>query len=225
VLKGQQIDTVMRSFLKLSAKHQAIPIGNLRVQVPVPPEQQESGDRLSFWWAITSAAIALSRRLEEMGDLVGERAIELGCGVGLVGCTAALLGATVTFSDYVEDALAFSRETCRLNPVRLGAVRFERLDWEKPEGAGTFSLVLGSEIAYDYFTHAALIRLIDRILEPTGITLLAERKRLVVSRLLGRLTHRGYRVSESVTPVAVSGFPEQEISIFTIYRACPRETD
>jgi predicted nicotinamide N-methyase len=203
----------------------SIPIGSLSLRVPVPPEQRESGDRISFWWGITSAAIALSRRLEEMGNLAERHAIELGCGVGLVGCTAALLGATVTFTDYVEDALAFSRETCRLNGVKSGAVRFERLDWEDPGRVGTYSLVLGSEIAYDYFTHGALIGLMDQIFAPEGIALLAERKRLAVSRLLGRLAHRGYGVSESVIPVAVSGFPEQEISIFEISRAGSQQSD
>jgi hypothetical protein len=112
-----------------------------------------------------------------------------------------------------------------LNGVKSGAVRFERLDWEDPGRVGTYSLVLGSEIAYDYFTHSALIGLMDQIFAAKGIALLAERKRLAVSRLLGRLSHRGYRVSESVAPVTVAGFPEQEISIFEIYRAGPQQTD
>ena len=160
--------------------------------------------------------------LKEMGDLSGQNAIELGCGIGLVGCTAALLGASVTFTDYVDDALSCARETCRLNGVERDTVHFERLEWEDPGNVSPYSLVLGSEIAYDYFTHSALIRLIDRILDPCGTALLAERKRLAVSRFLGRLTGKGYSVSETLRHIAVPGLPEQTISVFRVERLCSR---
>ncbi|MEW6138683.1 MAG: methyltransferase domain-containing protein [Thermodesulfobacteriota bacterium] len=205
-------------------KQISVPIGSLNIRLPVPPEQTESGDRISFWWGITSAAVALSLYLERTGDLSGERVIELGCGLGLAGCTAALLGAEVTFTDYVEAALTFARETCQLNDVPPDNVRFKLLDWDEPAGVETFGLVLGSEIAYDYFTHGSLVRLIDEILALNGTALLAERKRLAVSRFLGRLISRGLVTSETVVPVAVPGFPEQTISIFRIERNDTRQS-
>lgn len=199
-------------------KWTSVPVGGLNIRLPVPPDQSESGDRISFWWGITSAAVALSGYLERSGDLSGERVIELGCGLGLAGCTAALLGAEVTFTDYVEAPLTFAGETCRLNGVPMQNARFKLLDWDEPAGVETFSLVLGSEIAYDYFTHGSLVRLMDKILGHKGTALLAERKRLAVSRFLGRLTSRGFVTSETVVPVAVPGFPEQTISVFRIER-------
>lgn len=196
----------------------SLPIGRLRVSIAGPRDQAESGDRISFWWGLTSAAIALSRYLEAGGTLRGERIVELGCGLGLAGITAGLLGAKVTFTDYVVTALAHAELNCRLNGVRSAMTDFVTLDWEDPGDIGRFDLVLGSEVLYDYFTHSALIDLLGRILEPNGTILFADRKRLVVSRFLGRLTGKGFKCTEETMPVRIEGFPEQDVTIFALNR-------
>jgi predicted nicotinamide N-methyase len=194
----------------------SISIGRLRVFMAGPRDQSESGERISFWWGLTSAAVALSRHLEARGALRGERIVELGCGLGLAGITAGLLGAKVTFTDYVATALAHAEQNCRLNGVASAMADFVPLDWEDPGDIGKFSLALGSEILYDYFTHSALIDLLERILEPNGTILFADRKRLVVSRFLGRLAGKGFKCTEETIPVRIEGFPEQDITIFAL---------
>ena len=79
----------------------SIPIGSLDVRMLAPRRREESDSRISFWWGITSAAIALARHMEARGSLRGQRVVELGCGLGLAGITAGLLGADVLFTDYV----------------------------------------------------------------------------------------------------------------------------
>ena len=196
-----------------------VPVSDLRIRIMAPATRDESGDRLSFWWGLTSAAVALSRNLGQLGDLSGTRVIELGCGLGLAGITAGLRGASVTFTDYMPEALDFARRNAALNGLKSERTRFVRIDWDEPHELGTFPLIVGSEIVYDYFTHGSLIHLMDRLTAPYGRVLLAERKRLAVSRFLGRLTHKGFvSSSETMVDLSMPGFPDQRITVFSLQR-------
>ncbi len=196
----------------------AIPIGSLDVRMLAPRRREESDSRISFWWGVTSAAIALGRHMEARGSLRGQRVVELGCGLGLAGITAGLLGADVLFTDYVPEALDFARKNAELNGLTGQTIKTALLDWEDPGKMEPFNIVLGSEILYDYFFHGSLFKLLQSILEPGGTIILADRKRLVVTRFLGRLADRGFRCVETRSQVGLAGFPEQEISIFTLDR-------
>ena len=181
-----------------------------------PRRREESDSRISFWWGITSAAVALARHIEAGGSLHGRRVVELGCGLGLAGIAAGLKGADVLFTDYVIEALEFGLRNAKMNGLTDQAVKSALLDWEDPGEIERFNIVLGSEILYDYFFHGSLIKLLRTILEPGGTIILADRKRLVVTRFLGRLVDVGFRCVETKSQVALAGFPEQEISIFTL---------
>ena len=153
-----------------------------------PRSREESDSRISFWWGVTSAAIALGRHMEAHGSSHGQRVVELGCGLGLAGITAGLLGADVLFTDYVPEALDFARQNAELNGLTGQTIKTALLDWEDPGKMEPFNIVLGSEILYDYFFHGSLFKLLQSILEPGGTIILADRKRLVgdpFSRALG----------------------------------------
>jgi predicted nicotinamide N-methyase len=200
------------------AEEIVIPVGTLSVRMCAPIEAEEIPDRLTFWWGITSAAVALARHLESSGGLSGESVLELGCGMGLAGVTAGLLGGRVTFTDYVEDALGFARRNSMLNGLNETVTRYRVMDWENPLNHGTFSLVLGSEVVYDYFFHGCLQTLLERLLSPNGRVVLADRKRLCVSRFVGRMVGRGFLCEQTTSRVELEGFPDQEITIFTLRR-------
>ncbi|MBI5568457.1 MAG: methyltransferase domain-containing protein [Desulfomonile tiedjei] len=195
-----------------------VPVGGLDVRVLVPAGQEDSVDRITFWWGVTSAAVVLSRHLERMGSLAGESVVELGCGLGLAGITAGLLGATVTFTDYVADALKHARRNSEINGLNRGRTSFSVLDWEHPGKREQFSLVLGSEVVYDYFSHGALVKLLEVLMRPGGRILLADRKRLCVSRFLGRMIDKGFACRETTARVLLEGFPDHEVSIFALTR-------
>jgi protein N-lysine methyltransferase METTL21A len=199
-------------------KTMVIPVGELSVRMSAPLAAEEIPERLSFWWGITSAAVALARGLESAGGLSGESVMELGCGTGLAGVTAGLLGAHVTFTDYVEDALTFARTNSLLNGLNESATRYCVLDWENPKDHGVFDLVLGAEVVYDYFFHGCLLLLLERLVSPNGRVMLADRKRLCVSRFIGRMISRGFICEQASSHVALDGFPHQEITIFTLRR-------
>jgi len=207
-------------------------VQTLRLQTAAAPirmtapadASDEPGGRISFWWGITSASLALARHIEEERDLGGTRVIELGCGLGLAGIVAGLRGARVTFTDCVPQALQYARRNARDNGLDAGRCEFQLLDWETPTETGTYQLIVGAEIAYDYFLHDSLLGLFQQLLEPGGRILVADRKRLVIQRFLGRLVHDGYRCTETRRLASMPDLPEQEISIFELARgAAPRE--
>jgi predicted nicotinamide N-methyase len=202
---------------KKTVEEISIPVGDLRIRMLAPQDEADSDSRITFWWGITSAAVALARHIEShRQEFVGKRVIELGCGLGLAGITAGLAGANVLFTDYVPQAPEFAEKNARLNNLENRTFGTEIVDWEHPGDLPKFDVVLGSEIVYDYFFHGSLIRLFEHILEPGGSVLLADRKRLCVSRFIGRMTAAGFRSTETFTRVALAGFPDQEISIFAL---------
>lgn len=197
----------------------SIPVGDLHIRMLAPQDEADSDSRITFWWGITSAAVALARHIEShVESFSGKRVIELGCGLGLAGITAGLAGANVLFTDYMPQALEFAEKNARLNRLANGTFRAQVLDWEYPADLPKFDVVLGTEIVYDYFFHGALIRLLQQIVRPQGAIFLADRKRLCVSRFIGRMTASGFRPTEATSRVELPGFPDQEISIFTLSR-------
>lgn len=193
-------------------------VGDKRIRIAGPENVSESGDRISFWWGLTTASINLTRLILQGDNLAGKTALELGCGLGLSGIGAMIKGAEVTFSDYVPDALGCAAHNVNINELDTTKANFLNLDWEDPAKLGSFDIILGSEIVYDYFFHGSLIRLMEQALAPGGHILLADRKRLVVQRFIGRLLSRGFVCKGRVSKFHAGGFPKQEITIFKITR-------
>jgi len=188
------------------------------MSVPIGQEE-EPGARISFWFQITSASLALARYLYRSGGLKGQRVLELGAGLGLAGVTAGKLGARVTFSDYVEEALGFTRRNANQN--QLEKARFRRLDWEQTTELERYDLIIGSEILYDYFFHDNLKQLICATLVSNGSVLFADRRRLVVDRFLGRLVDEGFSCEESIEQIEEEGFDRRTISVFRLQPTIP----
>ncbi len=203
---------------RMEADEITIPLDSLELRMLVPGAEEDSGSRISFWWGITTAAVGLANHLESLGDLSGQRVIDLGCGLGVAGIAAAMVGARVTFTDYKAAALAFAEQNSRLNGLDEDSTEFRSLDWDNPGELPRFNMIIGSEILYDYYFHGSLIRLVNRILQPGGSIVLSDRKRLVVTRFLGRLVGSGFLCSETSFRVNVPDFPDQEISVFTLKR-------
>jgi predicted nicotinamide N-methyase len=196
-----------------------IRIGKSIVRLSAPENVSESEDRISFWWGLTASSINLANRIMNQENLLGKKVLELGSGIGLTGIAALLRGAEITFSDYLPEALETAANNVNINGLSSEAVSFLVLDWENPVSIPSFDVILGAEIVYDYFFHGSLIGLMEKALNPGGRILLADRKRLVVERFVGRLLSRGFVCNKQVSLLQVEGFPEQEITIFEITRS------
>jgi predicted nicotinamide N-methyase len=184
-----------------------------------PDHSEDSAERLTFWWGLTTASINLTRFTLGGPDLTGVRALELGCGLGLAGIGALMKGAEVTFSDFMPEALGYAARNVALNNLDCSRAHFLELDWENPLNLPAFDLILGAEIVYDYFFHASLIQLLEKTLAPGGHILLADRKRLVVERFIGRLLSRGFSCEAITSDFSHRGFPDQEITIFNLWHS------
>ncbi len=113
-----------------------------------PDHEDVRDERIPYWAELWPAAIALSRYLlETYPSLEGKNVLELGCGLGLPGIVAGLLGAEVTLTDYLPEPLDFARRNWEQNLSR--PARFELLDWRNPQPALAADLVLASDIAYE----------------------------------------------------------------------------
>ena len=151
-------------------------------------------ERLPYWAELWPSAVALAR-LVSKERLVGRRAIELGCGVGLPSVAALASGARVTATDHYAAALDFTRYNARSN---LGAKpETQLLDWHAP-GAGVsggFDLVLAADVLYEWRNVPALAALIPTLLAPGGEVLLSDPRRKNTPAFLERMREKGFHSS------------------------------
>src|SRR5205809_5771953 len=121
-----------------------------------------------YWAHLWSGAVVLATAVPRGA----RRVLELGCGLGLPGLTAARRGARVTFVDRVPAALAFVRASARANG--LAAVDLVAADATAPALAARFDLVLAAELVYDRASFPALARAVPAHLAPGGPAPLAD---------------------------------------------------
>ena len=193
-------------------------VGDLTIVLSAPLQRYESADRISFWWGVTTSALALARFIAAGYDVRDKTLLELGSGVGLSGLVAAMKGARVTFSDYVPEALHTARLNAIANGVHDKDTEFKILDWEFPSLQGNFDVIIGSEILYEYFFHNSLADLILSALKEDGVLLLADRHRMVVDRFIGRLIRKGLACQKLSCLVDDHGFPQQEVTVYILQR-------
>jgi predicted nicotinamide N-methyase len=117
-------------------------------------------------------------------DLVGQRVLELGCGLGLPSLAAALGGAEVLATDWAEDAVELVRENAARNGL---ALRAEVVRWAEPEPLmreAPWDLVLGADLLYESRNADQLAALLPRL---GGEVLLAEPGRPYARSFLERM--------------------------------------
>jgi predicted nicotinamide N-methyase len=138
------------------------------------------------------------------------RALEVGCGLGLAGCAGLARGLNVTFSDVDITALAFAERNARLNGF-AGGFRTLPLDMRSPPDGERFDVVLGADLMYEERLVDPLIALIDAVLEPGGLCLIADPDRRPAQAFQLRLPQPRY--TATATTADLDGRPSG-----TIYR-------
>lgn len=113
-----------------------------------------------YWAQLWPTSITLAEWVLRENWPAGQTAIELGCGVGLVGLAALAKGLQVTFSDYNPLAVELALENARLNgfPQAKGLV----LDWRTPP-ARTYDVLLASDVIYDRQLHQPLLNTLSSL--------------------------------------------------------------
>jgi ETFB lysine methyltransferase len=157
-------------------------------------------ERLPYWAELWPSAIALARWTLETPGLRGQKVLELGCGVGLGGITAARAGGDVTMTDYEDDALLFARYNVATNVGSpLPIVR--HLDWRSPDGIGTYDVILGADIVYERRNFTPLLSLFRRVLSPAGCVMMTEPDRSIGRDFFAAASAGGFLLERRTTTV------------------------
>jgi predicted nicotinamide N-methyase len=113
------------------------------------------------------------------------RVLEVGCGLGLAGCAGLARGLNVTFSDVDITALAFAERNAWLNG--FNGFRALPLDIRSPRDIGRLDVLIGSDLMYEERLVDPLIALIDAVLEPGGVCLIADPDRRPAQEIPGQI--------------------------------------
>lgn len=161
-------------------------------------------ERIPYWAELWPAAIGLSQYLIEF-DIIKDikNVIEIGCGLGLPGIIAGKLGAKVILTDYLEDALRFTKKNWEINsPLKsapsegFSQARFEVMDWRDPNPAFAADLVLASDITYEKRFFEFLPNAFRTLCKPGGSIIVSDPNREVAQDFFQNITKEGFGVNK-----------------------------
>ncbi|HEY7455276.1 MAG TPA: methyltransferase [Thermoleophilaceae bacterium] len=167
----------------------------------ISEESFEHEEFLPYWAELWASAVALAHDVS-MRSLRGRRTLELGCGLGLPSIAAALAGGRVLATDWSPDAI----EATAANAERNGApVETLRCSWADPEPLierAPWQLVLASDVLYEARNVDQLLELLPKLVDETGLVLLADPGRVPAERFLKAAGDQGWRISSIASPRA-----------------------
>lgn len=131
----------------------------------------------------------------EAGD--GRRAVDLGCGLGLVSMAAQQAGWHITATDNEPTSLRFTEYNTEANEIRLDAI--EPLDWREPPSDRKYDRVFGADLLYELVNHAPLLSCIERLLAPGGVALIVDPNRGVADPFASTARDYGFEVEVNAT--------------------------
>jgi predicted nicotinamide N-methyase len=144
-----------------------------------------------FWASLWRAYQGLVLHLQSLG-VQGKRILEVGCGQGAMGIAAAMMGAEVTLSDSVGNALLVAQ--IHAWPVRH-LTRVRRLRWGVDRFPGEqFDIIAGSDVLYEPLAWDALLETAREHLAPDGLVLFSEPPRYTGEKFAGWMATKGWNV-------------------------------
>ena len=155
---------------------------------------------IPYWAEIWPASRAIARRLAAGPLLAGTSTLDLGCGLGLSGVAAGLMGSRVTFADNHPDALVFARKNARA--AGLSDAGFLGVDWHEPSWARPFDLVLGADVIYDRGAHEAILGILEKLLAGGGTAWLGDPCRDIAKAFLDEWAKQHAAVTIRIEAVA-----------------------
>lgn len=168
---------------------------------------------MPYWADLWPASRMLAKIILRETWTPGQRALEVGCGLGLPGIAALAMGLRVTFSDYDATALRCAADNARTNG--FDAFDTLQMDWRYPPENVRFPIVLASDLIYEMRNVAPLVALIKRMLEPGGVCLVTDQDRVPSHVLRDTLATEGLPFT---TKIVRAGEPGGRRLKGTLYR-------
>ncbi len=171
-------------------------------------------ERMPYWSDIWPSAIALSKYIDENPKIVqGKKVLELGCGLGMPGIVAAMNGAVVTMTDYLPEALMFTKSNWEKNlDIPFNG---QLLDWRNSDKIEKADVILASDVAYESRSFEPLKAAFKNLLKPDGVLLLTEPNRKFTSPFI-ELLKEDFEITKSDKKIVLDGINY----VVSIYSAC-----
>jgi predicted nicotinamide N-methyase len=115
---------------------------------------------------------------------------------------AVLAGGRVLATDWSPDAIAATAANAERNGVEVETLR---CDWAEPDAIverGPWPLVLASDVLYERRNVAQLLALLPRLVDETGLVLLADPGRVPAERFLSDAGQQGWTIRSVASPRA-----------------------
>jgi predicted nicotinamide N-methyase len=155
-------------------------------------EDDPDEDRLPFWAELWPSGTALAKAIAAR-PLAGRRVLELGCGLGLVGVTAALAGARVLAVDRSPEATCFAAVNAAHNGVTLQTAVCAFDQPQRLLGEAPWDLVVAADVLYEQRNVPVLLWLLPRLVDATGEVWLADPGRRMQATFLAGVDATGWR--------------------------------
>jgi predicted nicotinamide N-methyase len=191
----------------LIAERIALPGGEVEMvrppdaEVLITEEAFEHEEFLPYWAELWASAVALAHDVS-LRSLRGRPTLELGCGLGLPSIAAARAGGRVLATDWSPDAVEATAANAERNGVELETLR---CSWAEPDAIverGPWPLVLASDVLYEARNVELLLELLPRLVDETGLVLLADPGRVPAERFLAAALEQGWAVRSIASPRA-----------------------
>jgi predicted nicotinamide N-methyase len=189
------------------AERIALPGGEVELMRPpdaealISEESFEHEEFLPYWAELWASAVALAHDVS-LRSLRGRPTLELGCGLGLPSIAAARAGGRVLATDWSTDAVEATAANAELNGVEIETLR---CSWAEPEpllDRAPWPLVLASDVLYERRNVELMLELLPRLVDETGLVLLADPGRVPAERFLAAAPEHGWTVRSVASPRA-----------------------
>jgi predicted nicotinamide N-methyase len=173
-------------------------------------------ERIPYWAELWPSAVGLATHLiKNKSSIAGKTVLEIGGGLGLPALVAAYTGATVTATDYLQDAVDFAQRNAGIN--NISTIQFRTFDWRSAEGYERFDILLASDVAYERSQFDHLLQAFAHLIKPDGLILLSEPNRYIAVPFIESLIGAGYDFEKYSYDVEAKNI-RSKVSVYEIKR-------
>lgn len=174
-------------------------------------------ENMPYWAEIWPSARMLAKFLMRENFEPGVKALEIGCGLGVVGVVALHKGMEVTFSDYDATALEFAAENARAN----GFEKFNtiQIDWRNVPDGLDYPIILGSDLVYEPGNVEPLVKMISKVMAKDGLCLMTDQDRVPAQLLRETLDASGFVYTTQVLKAGLPGGIKHKGTLHSIRKA------